>query len=166
MRWQGAPASHEYVRRFCYFLKPAEGVALLLGSEVPTLFVSISHAGCFRCPRRNLPRAPPSHRPSLFARRLSFELHPGAPLPSLSAGLRITLRSRGAPTARHQALATGTVYIVCAQGLASRRRRPLTSNVRPRNPHAHALPRPCSLAVARQQSTPRSSDTTDPARAD
>jgi len=50
--------------------------------------------------------------------------------PPIACGL--TPRSRGAPTARHQALATGTVYIVCGQGLASHRRRPLTSNVRPR----------------------------------
>ena len=42
----------------------------------------------------------------------------------------LTSRSRGAPTARHQAPATGTLYIVCGRGLASYRRRPLTSNVR------------------------------------
>jgi len=42
----------------------------------------------------------------------------------------LTPRSRGAPTARHQAPATGTLYIVCGRGLVSHRRRPLTSNVR------------------------------------
>ena len=43
----------------------------------------------------------------------------------------LTIRPRGAPTACHQAPATGTLYIVCRRGLASHRRRPLTSNVRP-----------------------------------
>jgi hypothetical protein len=33
----------------------------------------------------------------------------------------LTLRSRGGPTACHQAPATGTVYIVCGRGLASHR---------------------------------------------
>ena len=43
----------------------------------------------------------------------------------------LTLRSSGAPTACHQARATVQVCIFCSAGLASRRRRPLTSNVRP-----------------------------------
>jgi len=59
------------------------------------------------------------------------ECRPLTQRPSAEAQCCLTLRSRGAPTARHQALATGTVYIVCGQGLASLRRRPLTSNVRP-----------------------------------
>ena len=41
----------------------------------------------------------------------------------------LTIRSKGPPTARHQALVAGTLYIFCGQGLASHRRRPLTSNV-------------------------------------
>ena len=44
----------------------------------------------------------------------------------------LTPRSSGAPTAGHQAPATGTVYILCRRGLASHRRRSLSSNVRPR----------------------------------
>jgi hypothetical protein len=40
----------------------------------------------------------------------------------------LTLRSSGAPTACHQARATVQVCIFCSAGLASRRRRPLTSN--------------------------------------
>jgi hypothetical protein len=43
----------------------------------------------------------------------------------------LTPRSRRAPTAGHQAPATGTLYIFCARGLASHRRCRLTSNVRP-----------------------------------
>ena len=42
----------------------------------------------------------------------------------------LTLRSKGAPTAGHQARAGGTVYIFTSPGLASRRRCPLSSNVR------------------------------------
>ena len=44
----------------------------------------------------------------------------------------LTLRSSGAPTAGHQAQAAGALHIACALGLASYRRRPLSSNVRPR----------------------------------
>jgi hypothetical protein len=55
----------------------------------------------------------------------------------------LTLHSRGGPTARRQAPATGTVYIVCSRGLSSRRRPPLSSNVRrrkcPRSPSTHLL---------------------------
>lgn len=42
---------------------------------------------------------------------------------------RLTPRSSGAPTARHQARAGGTRYIFTNPGLASCRRRPLSSNV-------------------------------------
>ena len=44
----------------------------------------------------------------------------------------LTTRSSGAPTAGHQARAGGTRYIFTGPGLASCRRRPLSSNVRPR----------------------------------
>ena len=57
-------------------------------------------------------------------------LHGQSPVASAHWGL--TPRSKGAPTARHQAPATGTLYILRGRGLASRRRRPLTSNVRRR----------------------------------
>jgi hypothetical protein len=43
----------------------------------------------------------------------------------------LTPRSSGAPTAGHQARAGGTRYIFTSPGLASCRRRPLSSNVRP-----------------------------------
>ena len=43
----------------------------------------------------------------------------------------LTPRSNRAPTAGHQAPATGTVYIFCRRGLASHRRCRLNSNVRP-----------------------------------
>ena len=49
-----------------------------------------------------------------------------------NAHRRLTLRSSGAPTAGHQARAGGTPYIFTGPGLASCRRRPLSSNVRPR----------------------------------
>ena len=45
----------------------------------------------------------------------------------------LTPRSSGAPTAGHQARAGGTRYIFASPGLASCRRRPLSSNVRQRN---------------------------------
>ena len=47
----------------------------------------------------------------------------------------LTPRSSRAPTAGHQAPATGTVYIFCARGLASHRWCRLTSNVRRRKSH-------------------------------
>jgi hypothetical protein len=43
----------------------------------------------------------------------------------------LTPRSSGAPTAGHQARAGGTRYIFTSPGLATCRRRPLSSNVRP-----------------------------------
>jgi hypothetical protein len=43
----------------------------------------------------------------------------------------LTPRSSGVPTAGHQARAGGTLYIFASPGLASYRRRPLSSNVRP-----------------------------------
>ena len=49
-----------------------------------------------------------------------------------SARRGLTLRSRGAPTAGHQRPAGGTRYIFAIRALASCRRRPLNSNVRPR----------------------------------
>ena len=54
----------------------------------------------------------------------------------------LTLRSSGAPTAGHQARSGGTRYIFASPGLASCRRRPLSSNVsRTREwPVEHNLP--------------------------
>ena len=46
----------------------------------------------------------------------------------------LTPRSSGAPTAGHQARSGGTRYIFASPGLASCRCRPLSSNVRRRNP--------------------------------
>jgi hypothetical protein len=48
----------------------------------------------------------------------------------------LTPRSSRAPTAGHQAPATGTVYIFCGRGLASHRRCRLTSNVRQQEPQS------------------------------
>ena len=45
----------------------------------------------------------------------------------------LTPRTSGAPTAGHQARSGGTPYIFTGPGLASCRRRPLSSNVRPHN---------------------------------
>ena len=45
----------------------------------------------------------------------------------------LTPRSSGAPTAGRQARSGGTRYIFASPGLASCRRRPLSSNVRPHN---------------------------------
>ena len=53
--------------------------------------------------------------------------------PSPHCERRLTPRSSGAPTAGHQAPGRGTVYIFTALGLASCRRRPLSSNVRHQN---------------------------------
>ena len=55
---------------------------------------------------------------------------PPSTVTARSAGL--TPRSSGAPTAGHQGPVRGTVYIFSARALASCRRRPLSSNVRPR----------------------------------
>ena len=52
----------------------------------------------------------------------------------------LTPRSTGAPTAGHQAQAGGTRYIFTGPGLASCRRRPVTSNVRPGKTRSVALP--------------------------
>ena len=51
----------------------------------------------------------------------------------------LTLRSSGAPTAGHQRPAGGTRYILAVRALASCRRRPLSSNVRPRKTKPHHL---------------------------
>jgi hypothetical protein len=50
----------------------------------------------------------------------------------------LTPRSKGAPTAGHQARAGGTRYIFTSPGLASHRWRPLSSNVRPQKTHSCA----------------------------
>ena len=64
-------------------------------------------------------------------------------LPELSKGLRLPVdrvhkrmisREYVLSTAGHQARSGGTRYIFASQGLASCRRRPLSSNVRRRNP--------------------------------
>ena len=47
-----------------------------------------------------------------------------------ATGCGLTPRSSGAPTAGHQAQSGGTRYIFASPGLASCRRRPLSSNVR------------------------------------
>jgi hypothetical protein len=47
---------------------------------------------------------------------------------------RLTPRSSGAPTAGHQGPVGGTLYIFANRALASCRRRPLSSNVRPHKP--------------------------------
>jgi hypothetical protein len=57
------------------------------------------------------------------------------PATLVAHGCGITPRSRGAPTAGHQARAGGTLYIFTGPGLASYRRRPLSSNVMP-----HTMP--------------------------
>ena len=51
---------------------------------------------------------------------------------SYRCGCGLTPRSSGAPTAGHQARSGGTRYIFASPGLASCRRRPLSSNVRRR----------------------------------
>ena len=57
--------------------------------------------------------------------------HPGTE----AAQRGLTPRSSGAPTAGHQARSGGTRYIFASPGLASRRRLPLSSNVRAHKPH-------------------------------
>ena len=66
----------------------------------------------------------------------------------------LTPRSSGAPTASHQAQSGGTRYIFANPGLASCRRRPLSSNVRHREPNVRfRLPgltlRPASATATR-----------------
>ena len=69
---------------------------------------------------------------------------------------RLTLRSSGAPTAGHQARSGGTRYIFASPGLASYRRRPLNSNVRPHQNRTqcepHFQPRPRWALAPRPQS--------------
>ena len=63
----------------------------------------------------------------------------------------LTPRSSGAPTAGHQARSGGTRYIFASPGLASCRRRPLSSNVRQRKVRTVACreaTRPSGLAFA------------------
>jgi len=71
----------------------------------------------------------------------------------LHAGRGLTLRSRRGPTAGHQARATGTVYIFCGSGLASRRWSRLTSNVRPRKTHRAVLLQNQRLSAWTEQPT-------------
>jgi len=61
----------------------------------------------------------------------------------------LTLRSKGPPTARHQARAVA-LYILHSPGLASRCRRPLTSNVRP---HTECSPTVSPLALSWSEKT-------------
>ena len=58
----------------------------------------------------------------------------------------LTPRSSGAPTAGHQARSGGTRYIFTGPGLASYRRRPLSSNVRPKANQVGAKVQACALA--------------------
>ena len=60
------------------------------------------------------------------------------PTSRASVGCGLTGRSSGPPTARHQAREAARVIIRLA-GLASHRRRPLSSNVRPHSPHCSTL---------------------------
>jgi hypothetical protein len=65
----------------------------------------------------------------LFAGRLAVWATCGTHPSVASSGLRLTLRSSGAPTACRQALAGGTQYIFASQGLASYRWCPLSSTL-------------------------------------
>jgi hypothetical protein len=67
---------------------------------------------------------------------------------------RLTPRSSGAPTAGHQARSGGTRYIFANPGLASCRRRPLSSNVRP---HVNACIGAGSMPSLIRRSSPRAS---------
>jgi hypothetical protein len=58
------------------------------------------------------------------------------PGPAVLRRRGLTPRSRGAPTAGHQARAGGTRYIFTSPGLASCRCHPLSSNVRPHRSHS------------------------------
>ena len=78
-------------------------------------------------PIRTLLEPHPSHAHKAFIKRscsLGAAWEP-------SARRCLTLRSSGAPTAGRQARSGGTRYIFASPGLASCRRRPLSSNVRP-----------------------------------
>lgn len=70
----------------------------------------------------------------------------------------LTPRSSGAPTACHQAPATGPVYILRGRGLASCRRAPLSSNVRQHNQAVAA--RNASKVKRAARVHPMSEDTT------
>ena len=73
--------------------------------------------------------------------RGAAEIRAAAATASASATCGLTPRSSGAPTAGHQARAGGTRYIFTGPCLASCRRRPLSSNVRPHESPTVALPR-------------------------
>ncbi len=74
------------------------------------------------------PRSTGGRRPSASQAGAASGPFPPAN-PVHSAGLRITCRSTGAPTAGHQAPAGGTRYIFPGRGLVACRRRPVSSTL-------------------------------------
>ena len=91
--------------------------------------------------------------------RLGFAASEGPAARTRPPRQGLTPRSSGAPTACHQAPATGTVYILCGRGLASHRWCRLTSNVRrcptqsanymPKQPNSHFAARAWRHACSR-----------------
>ena len=67
----------------------------------------------------------------------------------------LTTRSSGAPTAGHQARSGGTRYIFASPGLASCRRRPLSSNVRHQKPSLWCFQQKTRRVAPRMQQPPR-----------
>ena len=83
------------------------------------------------CHHRRPPPWPARERANLLL--LHFACTP------TTAARCLTPRSSGAPTAGHQARSGGAQYIFASPGVASCRRRPLSSNVRQRNATSEAL---------------------------
>ena len=84
----------------------------------------------------------------------------GGTSPKAASGCGLTPRSSGAPTAGHQARSGGTRYIFASPGLASCRRRPLSSNVRQRKVRVVACSQPAwpsGLAFAHASANPECS---------
>lgn len=106
----------------CCHRQALRSISLAAASSTRPPFTALGRV----CPR---PPRPPPFQPRLLA-QLRVPPCP-APRTALPLGLRITLRSSGAPTACHQGPAGGTRYIFASRALVACRRRPLTSDVMP-----------------------------------
>ena len=132
--------------------EPGGGDKLALKQVSPTLSVAMpgfhiafsaqSHSAVIRLSYRSTGGRSNRQRKAWATRALWAKLfrglrhRPRGPSPRGSVQeCGLTPRSSGAPTAGHQARAGGTRYIFAGPGLASCRRRPLSSNVRPHGYH-------------------------------
>jgi hypothetical protein len=107
----------------------------VLHAAVSTAAAGFSSGGCGAVQSRGR-QGSPARSGKHSGRAISMRLPSSNPTtPSAVAGCCLTPRSRGAPTAGHQARPGGTLYIFTGPGLASCRWCPLSSNVRPHTTH-------------------------------